>query len=42
MTSAKAKGDKQTDDGQSDPYVALCFAGVTKIMEECGRSIHKE
>ena len=23
--------DGQTDDGQSDPYVPLCFAGDTKI-----------
>ena len=23
--------DRQTDDGQSDPYVLLCFAGNTKI-----------
>ena len=23
--------DRQTDDGQSDPYVPLCFAGDTKI-----------
>ena len=22
--------DRQTDDGQSDPYVLLCFAGDTK------------
>ena len=22
--------DRQTDDGQSDPYVSLCFAGDTK------------
>ena len=22
--------DEQTDDGQSDPYVPLCFAGDTK------------
>ena len=22
--------DKRTDDGQSDPYVSLCFAGDTK------------
>ena len=24
--------DGQTDAGQSDPYVSLCFAGDTKIM----------
>ena len=23
--------DRRTDDGQSDPYVSLCFAGDTKI-----------
>ena len=23
--------DRQTDDGQSDPFVSLCFAGDTKI-----------
>ena len=23
--------DRRTDDGQSDPYVLLCFAGNTKI-----------
>ena len=22
--------DRRTDDGQSDPYVSLCFAGDTK------------
>ena len=25
------KTDGQMDDGQSDPYVSLCFAGDTKI-----------
>ena len=25
--------DGQTDDGQSDPYVSLCFAGDTKIWK---------
>ena len=25
--------DGQTDDGQSDPYVSLCFAGDTKTCE---------
>ena len=24
--------DGQTDDGQSDPYVSLCFAGDTKTV----------
>ena len=24
--------DRQTDDGQSDPYVSLCFAGDTKSV----------
>ena len=24
--------DRQTDNGQSDPYVSLCFAGDTKIV----------
>ena len=24
--------DRQTDDGQSDPYVPLCFAGNTKMI----------
>ena len=24
--------DRQTDDGQSYPYVSLCFAGDTKIV----------
>ena len=28
--------DGQTDDGQSDPYVSLCFAGDTKILR-CNR-----
>ena len=32
--------DGQTDDGQSDPYVSLCFAGNTKrprgwLSREC-------
>ena len=26
--------DTQTDDGQSDPYVPLCFAGDTKSVTE--------
>ena len=26
------KCDRRTDDGQSDPYVSLCFAGDTKIV----------
>ena len=26
--------DRQTDDGQSDPYVSLCFAGDTKILSD--------
>ena len=25
--------DRRTDDGQSDPYVSLCFAGDTKIIQ---------
>ena len=24
--------DRRTDDGQSDPYVSLCFTGDTKIV----------
>ena len=28
------ESDGQTDDGQSDPYVSLCFAGDTKIMAQ--------
>ena len=24
--------DRRTDDGQSDPYVSLCFAGDTKKL----------
>ena len=24
--------DRQTDDGKSDPYVSLCFAGDTKSL----------
>ena len=33
MTTKKEDGqtDGQTDAGQSDPYVPLCFKGVTKI-----------
>ena len=27
--------DRRTDDGQSDPYVSLCFAGDTKKMCVC-------
>ena len=27
--------DGQTDDGQSDPYVSLCFAGNTKTKRVC-------
>ena len=26
--------DRRTDDGQSDPYVSLCFADDTKITIE--------
>ena len=26
--------DTQTDDGQSDPYVPLCFAGDTKDADK--------
>ena len=34
--------DIQTDDGQSDPYVSLCFAGDTKIVhvEALGTAIY--
>ena len=36
--------DRQMDDGQSDPYVSLCFAGDTKIRSrtniECHKSAH--
>ena len=35
MATAKAKRHRQTagqtDDGQSDPYVALCFTGAQKL-----------
>ena len=27
--------DGRTDDGQSDPYVSLCFAGDTKMICLC-------
>ena len=33
VAPAKAKRDRRTDDGQSDPYVALCFAGATIITK---------
>ena len=35
MSPAKhsfGKCDRRTDDGQSDPYVSLCFAGDTKCI----------
>ena len=31
LESVTEKCDRQTDDGQSDPYVSLCFAGDTKL-----------
>ena len=31
--------DRRTDDGQSDPYVSLCFAGDTKTLSEVGEII---
>ena len=33
--------DGRTDDGQSDPYVSLCFAGDTKIRVNMQRMLHK-
>ena len=30
VAPAKAKPDRRTKDAQSDPYLALCFAGTTK------------
>ena len=30
LESVTEKCDRRTDDGQSDPYVSLCFAGDTK------------
>ena len=30
VTDGQTEGE--TDDWQSDPYVALCFAGATKIV----------
>ena len=32
MAPAKAKRDRWMDNGQSDLYVALCFAGATKTV----------
>ena len=32
--------DGQTDAGQSDPYVLLCFAGDTKIKDFINAQIH--
>ena len=32
--------DRQTDAGQSDPYVLLCFAGVTINIVAAFRGIH--
>ena len=31
VTTGQTRTDGQTDAGQSDPYVPLCFAGNTKI-----------
>ena len=31
VAPAKAKRDRQTDNGQNDPCVVLCFAGATKM-----------
>ena len=38
LESVTEKGvtDGRTDDGQSDPYVSLCFAGDTKISVSQG------
>ena len=33
------KMDKQTDNGQSDIYVALCFAGAAKVLPRILTSI---
>ena len=30
--------NRQTDGGQSDPYVPLCFTGDTKIVIHCEKS----
>ena len=32
VTTGQTQTDVQTDAGQSDPYVPLCFAGNTKIV----------
>ena len=32
--------DRQTDDGQSDPYVSLCFAGDTIKIVAAFRGMH--
>ena len=32
LESVTEKCDRQTDEGQSDPYVSLCFAGDTKKL----------
>ena len=31
-TDGRRRTDGQTDDGKSDPYVSLCFAGDTKTF----------
>ena len=28
----EGRTDRRTEDGQSDPYVSLCFAGHTKMV----------
>ena len=34
LESVTEKCDRQTDEGQSDPYVSLCFAGDTKMQNK--------
>ena len=33
LESVTEKCDRRTDDGQSDPYVSLCFTGDTKKVK---------
>ena len=34
VSQTDGQTDRRTDDGQSDPYVSLCFAGDTKSGED--------
>ena len=40
VTTGHTDRDGQTDAGQSDPYVPLCFAGDTTMIQVCINSLN--